>query len=431
MTDSLKAAAKAGDIKALEALMNKSFESKGVTVRVTNSGALLKIVVRGKEAPDKALLPTIQKGLASITPKGYEQAIATARAIGKADAWSHKWDLPRDTQAESLPVSATSTSSPAPKPTVKVFTSSKKSKSWYQKNWLVISLLILFPFAGIPLVWMSEWPRRNKIGASTASGLWILLSFLTQLVPETQPRVVQEDPQTPTAELAVAEEEQVEVPSPTVDRTFADAVNSAMAASKASQQAYSKDEWDKVSELWDVAISQMRKVPLENSNYSTAQLKVVEYQRNLDYAKQKSIALSPNLGISTAELISVFSQADVDFSFKDSPLADGTPRLMGTSPDGFTIIEIYDSSGNVNKAVMMTFLGKDHPTDMLGIVYNLALLKRVAPGYDWVEEIKNAMIEIRSSSTDKKNLLAGDRAVSISLQEIQGVEVLFVSVEPQ
>jgi hypothetical protein len=70
MTDSLKAAARAGDIKTLEALMNKSFASKGVTVRVTNSGALLKIVVRGKEAPEKALLPTIQKAVRQAARAG-------------------------------------------------------------------------------------------------------------------------------------------------------------------------------------------------------------------------------------------------------------------------------------------------------------------------------------------------------------------------
>jgi hypothetical protein len=148
MADSLKAAAKAGDIKALEALMNKSFGPKGVTVRVTNSGALLKVVVRGKEAPDKALLPTIQKGLASINPSGFDQVVVTARAIGKADAWSQRWDLPKSPQTKSLPV--VDSSSPASKSAVKVLSNSEKPTSWHQKNWLIISLLVLFPLAGIP-----------------------------------------------------------------------------------------------------------------------------------------------------------------------------------------------------------------------------------------------------------------------------------------
>jgi chemotaxis protein histidine kinase CheA len=285
MTDSLKAAAKAGNIKALEALMNKSFESKGVTVRVTSSGALLKIVVRGKEAPDKALLPTIQKGLASIVPGGFEQAIVTARAIDKADAWSHKWDLPRKTQTESLPVIATSTSPPTSKPAAKVLTISEKPKSWHQKNWLVISLLILFPIAGIPLAWMSQWPKINKIGTSTASGLWLLLSFLTQPFPGAQPRVAQEDPQAPTTELAVAEEI-TETAAPAEDRTFADAVNQAMAAAEAAQTAKKSDDWKNVANFWTKAIELMEAVPETNQNYQIAQQKATEYQSNLAYARQ-------------------------------------------------------------------------------------------------------------------------------------------------
>ena len=160
MTDSLRTAAKAGDIKALEALMNKSFKLKGITVRVTNSGSLLRIVVHGKEAPDKALLPTIKKGLASICPKGFEQVIVTARVIEEADAWSQKWDLPKETQTEAL--SAAENPLPVSKPAVKVLTGGEKSSPWHQKNWLAISLLILFPVAGIPLAWMSKWPKKTR-----------------------------------------------------------------------------------------------------------------------------------------------------------------------------------------------------------------------------------------------------------------------------
>jgi hypothetical protein len=204
MTDSLKAAARAGDIKALEALMNKSFESKGVTVRVTNSGALLKIVVRGKESPDKALLSTIQKGLASINPSGFDQVIVTARPIGKVDAWSQKWDLPRDEQAESFPVAGSLPQEP--KPAIKVLAGSSSPTFWYQKNWLIISLLIIFPLAGIPLAWMSKWPKANKIGASVVGGLWLLSSLLIQQFNETQTTTAQEGNQNPVAGLATEPE---------------------------------------------------------------------------------------------------------------------------------------------------------------------------------------------------------------------------------
>jgi len=279
MTDSLKAAAKAGNTKALEALMNKSFESKGVTVRVTSSGALLKILVRGKEAPDKALLPTIQKGLASIAPRDFEQAIVTARAIGKANAWSQKWDLARETQAESL--SVVDSSLPVSQPAVKVLASSEKSKSWYQKNWLVISLLILFPLAGIPLAWMSKWPKANKIGASTASGVWLLLSFLSQPLTEVQSRTPQEDNQTPTIELAEIDH-------------FGDAVRSAEQASDLSQTAKREEEWTEIAKLWAKATYHMKSVSQDHERYSLAQQKIAEYQQNITHAMNQEKS-APNI----------------------------------------------------------------------------------------------------------------------------------------
>ncbi|MBD1874644.1 hypothetical protein H6F75_14225 [Nodosilinea sp. FACHB-131] len=353
MTDSLKAAAKAGDIKALEALMNKSFESKGVTVRVTSSGALLKIVVRGKETLDKALLPTIQKGLAGISPKGFEQAIVTARVIGKADAWSHKWELPRERQAESPPDAAISASLPAPKPAVKVLTSSKKSKLWYQKNWLIISLLILFPIAGIPLAWISKWPRRNKIGASTASGLWLLLSFLTQLVPETQPRVAQEDSQAPTTELAVAAEEQAETSDSVQDRVFADAVNQAMAAAGAAQTAQNSDDWKNVSNLWTTAIELMRAVPETSQNYQAAQQKVSEYQSNLAYANQNQKIQTSSASKPEAK---AFSKVLASFVNESSKEVNEIIALTAHVADHGTLGDFAELDALGKGFVMMTIL---------------------------------------------------------------------------
>lgn len=92
MTD-LRAAAKNGDIKALEAFMNKSFEPRGVTVRVTNSGSLLRILLRGSTPPDQRLLPIVKQGLSNINPKGFEKAFVKAEVIGGGVIWSDQWSL--------------------------------------------------------------------------------------------------------------------------------------------------------------------------------------------------------------------------------------------------------------------------------------------------------------------------------------------------
>lgn len=214
MTDQLQAAAKAGDIKAIEALMNKAFEPKGLTVRVTNSGRLLKVVIRGKTAPDRALLPTIKAGLANISPQGFDQFVVTARAIGKSNAWSYQGDFTKDEQPSTKPKMASAPPAPQPKPLPKVdsvppkpevstatsdaVTGQEQSKAWYQRNWLIIGFLVLSPVIGIPLAWVGKWPKVNKIGASVASGLWFLLLLISTSLSEPQTTTAQESEQ-PTA----------------------------------------------------------------------------------------------------------------------------------------------------------------------------------------------------------------------------------------
>jgi len=46
MSNSLEVTAQSGDTKAIEALMNQAFASKGILVRVTHSGSTLKVLLR-------------------------------------------------------------------------------------------------------------------------------------------------------------------------------------------------------------------------------------------------------------------------------------------------------------------------------------------------------------------------------------------------
>ena len=86
MTDSLKLAARAGDTKAIEALMNKAFASKGVTVRVTNSGSLLKILLRDAHIPKEQLSEALKRGLISIKPQGFDKVAIKAEVAGDQPA---------------------------------------------------------------------------------------------------------------------------------------------------------------------------------------------------------------------------------------------------------------------------------------------------------------------------------------------------------
>ncbi|MFD7440784.1 hypothetical protein [Streptomyces sp. NPDC059909] len=49
----------------------------------------------------------------------------------------------------------------------------------WQHPGLIITLLVLFPPAGILLAWLSDWPRGKKIAATAISGLWFLVALLS------------------------------------------------------------------------------------------------------------------------------------------------------------------------------------------------------------------------------------------------------------
>lgn len=90
MTNSLKVAAQAGDVKALEALMNKAFEPRRINVNVTNRGSTLKILLSCPGKPDPQLKAFVKRGLQSINPKGFEEIWITATVINGGTAWEEK-----------------------------------------------------------------------------------------------------------------------------------------------------------------------------------------------------------------------------------------------------------------------------------------------------------------------------------------------------
>ncbi|MDY6782029.1 MAG: peptidylprolyl isomerase [Cyanobacteriota bacterium] len=69
---------------------------------------------------------------------------------------------------------------------------------------------------------------------------------------------------------------------------FHEAVHNAMSAANLTQTAQSSQEWKTVAQRWQKAIAFMQAVPSDSRNYEIARSRVSEYQRNLDYAKEKA-----------------------------------------------------------------------------------------------------------------------------------------------
>jgi hypothetical protein len=72
--------------------------------------------------------------------------------------------------------------------------------------------------------------------------------------------------------------------------SFKEAVNKAMSAATITQSANSQDDWLLVVSQRQEAIAQMKAVPASHSKYTVAQQKIMEYQRNLDYAQKNAAA---------------------------------------------------------------------------------------------------------------------------------------------
>ncbi|MEH2171408.1 hypothetical protein [Nostoc sp.] len=81
--------------------------------------------------------------------------------------------------------------------------------------------------------------------------------------------------------------------SPTVlleTDTFREAVNQAINAANLTQSAKSLDEWKTVVSQWEGAIALMKTVPSSSPNYVVAQQKIIEYQKNINYAEKNAVA---------------------------------------------------------------------------------------------------------------------------------------------
>jgi ribosomal protein S27E len=77
-------------------------------------------------------------------------------------------------------------------------------------------------------------------------------------------------------------------PIPT-DVAFQQAINRAGNAAKLAQLASDRQSWQQVANQWIQAIELLKTVPTSSPNYSIARQKISEYQRNLNYARQRGI----------------------------------------------------------------------------------------------------------------------------------------------
>ncbi|MEM6838795.1 MAG: primosomal protein N' (replication factor Y) - superfamily II helicase [Cyanobacteria bacterium P01_C01_bin.120] len=68
---------------------------------------------------------------------------------------------------------------------------------------------------------------------------------------------------------------------------FQEGLNVAYEAATKTQAAQSQQEWQEIVNLWAEAIDTLKKVPADDPNAAIAQQKIQDYQRNLNYARER------------------------------------------------------------------------------------------------------------------------------------------------
>ena len=146
------------------------------------------------------------------------------------------------------------------------------SKKWHQQKRWILGSLLLCPPLGIPLLWLSSWPKAGKISGSVLSGI-LLLSVTTG--EASKPTTVN------------APSSNIEAPAlvdSALSPAYEEAIAEATSATAELTTAESPADWESIADRWQRVIASLGDIPINSDDYSQAQVKIAEYERNYEYA---------------------------------------------------------------------------------------------------------------------------------------------------
>ncbi|HEY9609059.1 hypothetical protein [Allocoleopsis sp.] len=189
---------------------------------------------------------------------------------GRRGVQVEKTDVERDSQGGEIELNQAKKGRVEFSKTIQPSPSHQRKPQKLAKKLLTI---LLIPLVAIGIYWFSRWSTLEEtIPQPVASQTPILASpQLPSVTPSSVPSVSSESP---------ASSQQTD--------PFQKAINKAMSAATLTQSATLKDDWNLVASEWQEAIALMKAVPSSHSQYTVAQQKAIEYQRNLDYAQKNA-----------------------------------------------------------------------------------------------------------------------------------------------
>lgn len=326
----LQEAASKGDIKSLEGLINRAINAQGLECRVTNSAALLKVLIRGKSAPGEALAEPIKELIESIQPQGYNKVAVTARPIRGRVAWSEEWELnpavvdledsTSELTPEPEPLATTDTAidpllTKSPKPATAT-PAPISNKTMLKGCGLLLGaglnlLLILFVFSAIASIYQGRKSlevANALIGQSVTeardlTSLKQSSAYLEQARSElegisplpgagrklAQPKISEIEERLLTNQTRIAEEEAriaEEERRIAVQQKAEEDLERAKEIAKQTSEIVQKPPhpmttWEEARAGWQGAIQFLEGIPPETSVYGEAQEKIASYRNNL------------------------------------------------------------------------------------------------------------------------------------------------------
>jgi|GEM_PF-1429203 hypothetical protein len=340
----LLAQAKQGDPKAIAALMNRSTQAKGISVKASLKERCLQVLFEGNVVPhqDKTM-EFVREGMAKLQVEAVARVKVYGRQVGQeTPVWQDEMILassnPFDEETDDLdlggddyddPSAISDTDFPEPPVGADSFldedgepgfdeameenydedfseedyedqeagdedSAEAEADSEQKKPGVtvaaVLAVLLLLILGGGYYVYSSrpELLRALPFFEVDDEGN---VEF-TPLTGETGEEAdgetgtdggSSEETTPPETEETVPSEAQNQAP---VD-PFSLAVSAAIEASEKTQTAQSPEEWQEIADLWETAIAQMEAVPEDHPQYDVAQNRAESYQGNLQYAQQQ------------------------------------------------------------------------------------------------------------------------------------------------
>ena len=161
------------------------------------------------------------------------------------------------------------------------------------------------PFAGLAfhIINWKKIPIRKTFLLQIlgfAIGLLGSVLFALSLSPTTNSTLVAAPKSDISSDVSIETRQPLSAPPPPASSTtsspsskpqpemFSQALDRGMSAAVIAQSAASNEDWNLVASEWQKAIALLKAVPKSNPNYAMAQKKIVEYQKNLTIAEQKT-----------------------------------------------------------------------------------------------------------------------------------------------